>query len=390
LKKKVSEVWPWGNRAVWTTNRKNYVRVFCFFGKMKSTSSALFLSSLGFSMAGPSFYKYASIPTPRSGAVGGIIYDKYNSPEVWVVGGTNSELGNQAGGVVEAYSANWDEWRSIGSLATPRAELGAAPINGTLFAGGGLVACESELCPTNTVEVYSSETNSWTAASPMNIARSGHFFAAEDVSGVMYALGGVDSSEAYLSSVEMFDIKTNQWTALTSMPTPRVGLSAVVLDSKLYAVGGCGGSAPLDSCEALSTVEMYDPQTNAWSTLPSLLRPRHSFSLGVYGTQLILAGGSSSSGLAPDGTGLVKSIDIFDIVANEWFVVTSLPDPRAGLVKGYNLFVGISMFLISGVDASNALVNTNELMALMCYRDRDAHSTSKGDAKVSLNHPFCP
>jgi hypothetical protein len=351
-------------------------------------SSALFLGSLGLSMAGPSFYKYAPIPTARYGAVGGIIYDKYNSPEVWVVGGTNSELGNQAGGVVEAYSANWDEWRSIGSLVTPRADLGAAPVNGTLYAGGGLVACEGDLCATNTVEVYSAETNSWTSATPMNIARSGHFFAADDVSGVIYALGGVDSSAEYLSSVEVFDLKTNQWTALPSMPTPRAGLGAVVLESKLYAVGGCGGTAPLDACEALSTVEMYDPQTKAWSTLPPLLRPRHSFSLGVYGTQLILAGGSSSSGLTPDGTGLVKSVDILDLTANEWFMVTSMPDPRAGLVKGYNLFVGISMFLVSGVNADNALVPTNEYMALMCYRD--APLPHGGAAKVSLDHPLCP
>lgn len=349
----------------------------------KTINSLLLLSSFNLSLSGPSFYKYTEIPTARYGAIGGILYDKYNSPEVWVVGGSNPSKGEEVGSLLEIYSANWDEWKVGSSLLTSRIEHGGSPINGTLYVGGGLISCNSDtLCTTNTVEVYSTITSSWTSGPSLNIPRSGHFFASDDTLGLIYAIGGIDSNSNYLSSVEVLDIKTNQWTTIPSMPTPRTGLSAAIVDSKLYVVGGCGENYPLSECKALSTVEVYDPQTNNWSTLTPLLTPRHSFSLGIYGTQLIAAGGSSSTGLSQNGNDIVKSIDIYDLVANEWYLVTRMPDARNGLVKGYNMFVGISMFLISGISSSNVYENTNELMALMCYTDKNKEN--------SFNHPICP
>jgi len=332
--------------------------------------SLLFFGSFSFTLAGPSFYKYTPIPTPRYNSVGGILYDKYNSPEVWVVGGSNPAI-EGVGSSVEVYSANWDEWRSETSLTTSRTDHGAAPVNGTLFVGGGLVSGVAS----NSIEVYSASTKSWSSAPSMKTARSGHFFAADDLSGLLYALGGLDSSSEYLSSVEVFNVNTNQWSSLPPMPTPRTGLSAVVLDSKLYAVGGCGGSLPSSQCTPLATVEVYDPATNEWSASSPLQAPRHSFSLGIYGSQLIIAGGSSSVGMTEDGSDLLKAVDVMDITTNEWFTVTRLPDPRNGLLKGYNMFVGISMFLVSGISSTNTYESTNELMALMCFADNgEAHT----------------
>lgn len=351
----------------------------------KTTSSSLFLlSSFSLTNAGPSFYKYTPIPTARYGGVGGILYDKYNSPEVWVVGGSNPSIEQQVTSSFEIYSANWDEWKTGSSLTIPRTDHGGSPINGTLYVGGGLTSCDNTLCTTNSVEYYSSTTSSWTSGPSLNIARSGHFFASDDTLGLIYAIGGIDSNSNYLSSVEVFDINTNQWTSIPSMPTPRTGLSAAVVDSKLYVVGGCGETYPVSECKSLSTVEVYDPQTKNWSTLTSLLTPRHSFALGIYGSQLIAAGGSSSTGMAQTGDDIVKSIDIYDLIANEWYLVTRMPDARNGLVKGYNMFVGISMFLISGISSDNVYENTNELMALMCYTEKNTN------IKSTPNHPICP
>ena len=345
-----------------------------------TSSSLLLLNSFSLTIGGPSFYKYAPIPTARYGGVGGVIYDKYNSPEVWVVGGLNTN--EEVTSSLEIYSANWDEWKTGTSLSIPRTEHGGAPINGTLYVGGGLTICDQTLCATNSVEVYSSITTSWTSGPSLNIPRSGHFFASDDTLGLLYSIGGIDSNLNYLSSVEVLDIKTNQWTTIPSMPTPRTGISAAVVDSKLYVVGGCGETSPLSECKSLTTVEVYDPQTNNWSTLTSLLTPRHSFALGVYGSQLIVAGGSSSVGMKQTGDDIVKSVDVYDLIANEWYTITRMPDARNGLVKGYNMFVGISMFLISGISTTNAYENTNELMALMCYSEKNMKNT--------LNHPICP
>jgi hypothetical protein len=39
-----------------------------------------------------SFTQLSPIPTPRRGAVGGVLYNAMDTPEVWVVGGSNSEI----------------------------------------------------------------------------------------------------------------------------------------------------------------------------------------------------------------------------------------------------------------------------------------------------------
>ncbi len=45
------------------------------------------------------------------------------------------------------------------------------------------------------------------------------------------------------------------WTKKADMPTPRWGLSASVVDGKIYTIGG----TPDDSFACLSTVEVYNP-----------------------------------------------------------------------------------------------------------------------------------
>jgi N-acetylneuraminic acid mutarotase len=314
--------------------------------------------------------------------------DKSGYPEIWVVGGSNPSVEGDIGTSVEVYSTVWDEWRVEKSLKYSRSDHGAAPVNGTLYVGGGLASCGSETCLTSTVESYTPSTASWTAGPALLSARRGLFFASDETNGLLYAVGGVScnsdcSTINYLDTFEVLNVNTGVWSTLPSMPTPRTALSAAVLDGKVYAVGGCGGqNNDLSKCEPLSVIEVYDPVAQSWTNLSPLKSPRHSFTLGLYGTQLIVAGGSSSVGLAT-GTSLTRSVDTYDIIGNEWYNIAFMPDPREGLVRGYSLFVGISMFLISGESSSTTYSNTNELMALMCYKNVE-------NGKGKFEFPLCP
>ncbi len=68
--------------------------------------------------------------------------------------------------------------------------------------------------------------------------------------------------------MEVFDPATNTWSTAAPMPTARGGLSAAVVNGKIYAIGG------INSGVRLSTVEVYDPATNTWSAAASMLTPR--------------------------------------------------------------------------------------------------------------------
>ena len=78
--------------------------------------------------------------------------------------------------------------------------------------------------------------------------------------GKLYAVGGQDAFYDVLSSVERYDPATNAWEAVAPMGTARWGLAVAVLDGKLYAVGGRGGGV-------LSSVERYDPALGAWEAV---------------------------------------------------------------------------------------------------------------------------
>jgi predicted Zn-dependent protease len=59
------------------------------------------------------------------------------------------------------------------------------------------------------------------------------------------------------------------------MPTAREGLAVGVVNNKIYAIGGWGGSY-------LSTVEEYDPATNTWTTKASMPTGREYLAVGVF------------------------------------------------------------------------------------------------------------
>jgi len=81
--------------------------------------------------------------------------------------------------------------------------------------------------------------------------------------GKLYAVGGRNDDEDALSSVERYDPATNAWEAVAPLAAARGFLDVAVLDGKLYAVGGYN-----DDDGSLSSVERYDPALrDAWEAV---------------------------------------------------------------------------------------------------------------------------
>ncbi|KAJ1435190.1 hypothetical protein B484DRAFT_446238 [Ochromonadaceae sp. CCMP2298] len=346
---------------------------------------ALFASAVAVVQAqnhvqGTSFLQLAPIPTARRGSVGGVLLSKEDIPEVWVVGGSNSELTEDVGKSVQIYNTAFDTWTEGPQMDISRSDHGCTALDEDhLYVAGGMSACLNprggNVCNISAVSRYSSE--GWVAIAPMNVARRGLSLAADEELGVVYAVGGMDCQQdcyglpvTYLTTVERLDIKTGLWSFLPSLKVGRRDLGLAVLGGKLYAAGGCGGDGnTLDykNCLALDTVEVYTPGADSWETLAPLLTPRHGFATGVYGTQIILAGGTAAAGIdaASAQSNLTSSVDSYDPQGDAWYPIGSMPDPRDGLMKT-GAVVGTTMFLISGSTAAEAYVNTNEVITLRC------------------------
>jgi N-acetylneuraminic acid mutarotase len=71
------------------------------------------------------------------------------------------------------------------------------------------------------------------------------------------------------------------------MPTPRFEVSVETLNGKIYVIGG------VDKNEYLTDiVEVYDPQTDKWSTVAPIPEPSDHTGLASYDGKLYLTGGT--------------------------------------------------------------------------------------------------
>jgi len=125
------------------------------------------------------------------------------------------------------------------------------------------------------------------------------------------------------------------WTVKTPMPTARFELAVGVVNGILYAVGGTC-CAPGENATVLSTVEAYNPTTNAWTTKASMPTPRWSLAVGVAKGILYAVGGASPR--------LTNTVEAFDPIGNTWTTKAQMPTARflhaVGVVNGIVYVVG--------------------------------------------------
>jgi N-acetylneuraminic acid mutarotase len=109
------------------------------------------------------------------------------------------------------------------------------------------------------------------------------------------------------------------WTTKTAVPKALSGAGSVELNSKLYSVGGKIASGT--GSARISTVYVYNPSTNSWTTGANL-------SYGATETPAVVAlNGKLYSFGGTTSAGAVASAAVYDPVANTW---TSLPSMVAG------------------------------------------------------------
>lgn len=145
------------------------------------------------------------------------------------------------------------------------------------------------------MDVYDPATDTWAAAKSMNHARAAP--AVSVVDGKIYVMGGVgwprvlNRPGPFLSSVEVFDPKNNRWTEIAEMPTPKALHTASVIDGKIYVIGGGfrGNGLPT----YLSTVEVYDPETDRWTEERDIPTRRSGHKAEVINGNIYIFGGSN-------------------------------------------------------------------------------------------------
>ena len=232
---------------------------------------------------------------------------------------------------------------------------------GMLYAVGGKESSESI---TRSVEVYSMLDNAWKEATGMIVRRQQ--LGVGVLEGKVYAVGGSDGS-LRLASVECFDPTTNFWSFVAPMGTCRSGVGVGILGGAMYAAGGYDGR----SC--LNTVERFDTEKNLWSPIAQMSTRRSFPGVTVFDGRLYVFGGN-------DGTSFLNVAECYDPHINRWTTIAPLSKPRAGI--GVSV-LGQQIFVAGGNDGSSRLDSVEFLDVRVGRWQSAAKMTSARDG-VSL------
>ena len=195
----------------------------------------------------------ANIPTPRWGLTTSVVDGR-----IYAIGGAQRRGGNGLS-TVEAYDPATDTWTRKADMPTPRLDLGSCVVDGKVYVIGGANRWGGRAL--SAVEAYDPVTDTWTKIADMPVGRSA--LSTSTVDGKIYAIGGLSGppgSYVRVLPVGEYDPVTDMWTPKTDMLTQRDSLSTVVVERKIYAIGG----ATWPGVIGLSTMEMYDPMTDRW------------------------------------------------------------------------------------------------------------------------------
>jgi N-acetylneuraminic acid mutarotase len=194
--------------------------------------------------------------------------------------------------------------------------------DGTIYSMGGNIIADPDM--TATVEAYDRLTGTWSFKAPMQTARTA-FAVVTGVDGRIYAIGGCLESHGYggTTSVEVYDPVTDAWTEVAPLQTGRTGHKAITTpDGRIYVMGG--HNLPLGH---LNSMEIYDPATNTWVSGPPMTVARQQFgaTLGTDGKIYIIGGSDQWR------SGIMDTVEIFDPATGTWTFGAPMPTPRDGV-----------------------------------------------------------
>lgn len=134
----------------------------------------------------------------------------------------------------------------------------------------------------------------------------------------IWVLGGMTGDRGNrLTSVEVYDPTTQAWTTSdVEMPVGLASLEGAAVGDRIFVFGGLdAASRPTDFAAVLDT------STGTWRRLPALPHPRYAHTVTLHDGRIYVVGGESVAGAVPE-------VDVFDVESRSWSQGSPLPRPR--------------------------------------------------------------
>jgi len=235
----------------------------------------------------------ALVPSVRQSAVLRAV-----SGKLYYIGGMESASITDVTGRCDEYDPDTDNWTAKTAKPTPVEDFGSAVYDGKIYCFGGLKNVAGTPTPTNVMEVYDPDANTWdeTLDDMPGALWSGDFGTYYD--GKIYACGaaavytGYPASLTPVSTVYVYDIATDTWAAGTAGPEGFCYREMVVVDGVLYSVAG---STIGSNTEITDLVWRYDVAGDEWLYTGRAPNAVRGSALCLYDGEIYTVGGYDGS-----------------------------------------------------------------------------------------------
>ena len=233
---------------------------------------------------------------------------------------------------VDVYDPATDTWTRLADSDMPVAtsHSGCTVMGRNVILAGGYprgAGGTGQTFSTTGVWSWNVDTHVWTTLPSLPAARGGG--ALVNLGGVLHYFGGADSSRHDANTHWYLYPNASEWKPLAPMLTNRNHMGAVVLDNKIYAIGGQQNQDAQEIPQA--AVEVYDPATHAWSAAASLPFGRSH----IAGATLVMNGRIVVLGGETTFNTVVSDVVAYDPATNHWTAMTSLPATRNSGVASF-------------------------------------------------------
>jgi N-acetylneuraminic acid mutarotase len=249
--------------------------------------------------------RYFGLPVTRTNLMAASVGSK-----IYAIGGFREDAG-VIGSNHELYPPS-QTWITRTSMITPVSGAGVAVITETIYIIGGFDGVQN----LPDVQIFDPGSNSWSVGTPLPTGRAE--LGAAVLNGQIFAIGGVAEGAGTTNLVEVYDPVAGTWSAAPPLPAPRVSAAVAVRDGKIYVAGGTDNWALKT---AVNTTFVFDPGTNSWSTTTPLPTARWATKGAVIGDVLYVVGGAGEN-----GAGTANEAYPFAAAATT-LTITDDPDP---------------------------------------------------------------
>ncbi|XP_077289869.1 kelch-like protein 25 [Arctopsyche grandis] len=167
--------------------------------------------------------------------------------DVYAIGGSDNKKSLSS---VERWNSNKKSWEmNVAPLLLAVCYFSASVIDGNIYVTGGRTWKNGKWKTIKQVQMYSSESNSWSYRAPMIQERDGH--SSVVIKGKLFIVGGyiletrsknVWRTGIYSDKIESYAPDTNLWIYYSMLPKPGRGISLCFVQNMLLLMGGEDGT----------------------------------------------------------------------------------------------------------------------------------------------------